>query len=109
MKMEDIRYLRRELEEYRQLAELLPEKGCWRTAALERKLLRTAEELAQRLWSVTKLIQTIEDAELRLIFERRYFHGDTWAQVAAALPVKLTPSAVRMKHDRYLKKSTKTE
>ncbi len=104
MRMEDVRYLRQELEEFRQLAELLPEKGCWRTAALQQKLYRTAEDLAERLWSITKMIQSMEDAELRLIFELRYFRGYTWAQVAEALPVKLTPDAARMKHDRYLKK-----
>ncbi len=104
VKMEDIRYLRQELEEFRQLAELLPEKGCWRTAALQQKLYRTAEDLAERLWAITKLIQGMEDAELRLIFELRYFRGYTWAQVAAALPVRLTPDAVRMKHDRFIRK-----
>ena len=37
MKPIDVRYLRRELEEYRRLAELMPEGG-WRTAALEEKI-----------------------------------------------------------------------
>ena len=48
MKQTDVRYLRRELEEYRRLAELLPSNGSWRTAALEQKLQRQADQLADR-------------------------------------------------------------
>ncbi|MBQ8600089.1 MAG: hypothetical protein IJ407_01735 [Clostridia bacterium] len=104
MKPADIRYLRRELEEYRLLTDLMPNSGCWRTAALEKKLRRQAEQLAEQLWETTKLIQSMEDPELRLIFELRYFRGYTWAEAAESLPVKLTPAAARMKHDRYMKK-----
>lgn len=104
MKLADVRYLRRELEEYRRLAELLPDSGCWRTAAMERKLLRQAEKLAAQLWEITKIISEIEDQEIRLIFELRYFRGYTWAEVAKELPTRLSPNAARMKHDRYLKK-----
>ena len=45
MQLTDVRYLRRELEEYRALAQSLPEGGCWHTVALEKKLLRQAENI----------------------------------------------------------------
>ncbi len=104
MRLADVRYLRRELEEYRALAATLPSNGCWHTAALEKKLLRQADHLAASLWEITKFISSTEDAELRLIMELRYFRGYTWAQIAEELPAKMSASAVRMKHDRYLKK-----
>ena len=104
MQLTDVRYLRRELEEYRALAQSLPDGGCWHTAALEKKLLRQADHLAQALWEITKFIADTPDPELRLILELRYFRGYTWARIAEELPVKLSPSAARMKHDRYLKK-----
>ncbi len=104
MNMADVRYLRRELEEYRDLAGLLPSSGCWRTAALEKKVLQQADRLAEQLWETTELIHNMDDPELRLIFELRYFRGYTWAEIADALPVKLSSDAARMKHDRYMKR-----
>ena len=47
MQLTDVRYLRRELEEYRALARSLPDGGCWHTAALEKKLLRQADHGGQ--------------------------------------------------------------
>lgn len=99
----DVRYLRREMEEYRILTEQLPTAGTWQTAALQRRLLRTADDLAAQLWEITKFIAEIPDEELRLIFELRYFRGYTWAEVAKALPTALTADGARMKHDRWLK------
>ena len=109
MKQTDVKVLRRELEEYRRLAELMPKGGGWRTAALTEKLHRQAEQLAEYLWEITKMIAKIEDPEIRLIFELRYFRGYTWSEVAEALPVRLTSSAVRMRHDRYIKKNTQKD
>lgn len=103
MELCDVRFLRRELEEYRLLLEQLPTAGTWQTAALERKLQRTADRLAAELWGVTCFIADIPDTELRLIFELRYFRGCSWPEVATGLPTALSPDGARMKHDRYLK------
>ena len=102
--LEDVRILRKELEEYQSLRALLPDCGSWRSDALEQKLRRTADRLAERLWEITKWIAEIPDGELRLIFELRYFRGYTWHQVASELPTYLSADGARMKHDRYLKK-----
>ena len=104
MRMPDVRCIRRELEEYQRLIDRLPDSTEWKTAAWERKLRRQAALLADQLWEVTKLIASISDSELRLIFELRYFRGFTWEQVAGEMPTRPSPGAVRMKHDRYLKK-----
>ncbi len=114
MKLADVRVLRCEIEEYRQLLALLPGHcrpgGCtilsagWKAEALERRLQRLTAQLAEELWEVTKLIAEIQEPELRLIFERRYFQGESWEQVASGLPTRLSPDGARMKHDRYLKK-----
>lgn len=103
MQLSDVRLLRRELEEYKELREVLPRAGSWQTAALERKLQRLADTLAAELWQITCFIAEIPDPELRLIFELRYFRGCSWREVAAGLPTLLSPDAARMKHDRYLK------
>ncbi len=108
MKPIDVRYLRRELEEYRRLAELMPEGG-WRTAALEKRIQRQADQLAEYLWQITKELAKIEDPELRLICELRHFRGYSWAEVADALPVKISPSAARMKYTRYQQKQASAE
>lgn len=102
--IKDVRILRRELAEYESLRELVKEGEGWRCSALERKLRRMAEEVAEQLWEVTKLIEGMEDPELRLIFELRYFRGCTWPEVAKKLPTLLSADGARMKHDRYLKK-----
>lgn len=103
MRLCDVRLLRQEMEEYRQLAAFLPEKGNWQTSALQKKLRRTAEQLASELWEISCFIGEMEDPELRLIFELRYFRGYTWREVAAHLPTLLSADGARMKHDRYLK------
>lgn len=104
MRLPDVRILRRELEEYDRLMEMLPQEPLkWETAAWEKKLQRHAALLADKLWEVTKLIAKIPDEELRLIFELRYFRGYSWSEVAEALPTRLSAGAARMKHDRYLR------
>ena len=49
------------------------------------------------------LISELDDPELRLIFELRYFRGMRWREVAAHLPTDLSADAARMKHDRFMK------
>ena len=107
MNLPDVRFIRRELEEYQQLLSIMPQDGEWKTAAWRKKLHRHATILADSLWEVTKFIATIPDSELRLIFELRYFRGLTWEQVAAEMPPRLSPNGARMKHDRYLSLSNK--
>lgn len=102
--VKDVRILRKELEEYQALRDLLPDCGAWRSRALENRLRRTAERLAEQLWEITKLISEIPDPEIRLIFELRYFRGCSWQEVAKELPTCLSADGARMKHDRYLKK-----
>ena len=103
MRLPDVRLIRRELEVYDHLLSLLSNEPLeWQAAAWERKLRRHAAILADELWEVTKLIASIPDEELRLIFELRYFRGYTWEQVASEIPTRLSSGAVRMKHDRYL-------
>ncbi len=104
IEMNHIKYLRRELEEYRALSKCMELGGGWRSKAMQLRISRLTEELADQLWEISKLIAEIEDAELRLIFELRYYRGLSWAEVASALPTKLSPDAARMKHQRYLKK-----
>ncbi len=107
MRLYDVRYLRQELEEYEQLLEQLPDSGSWKTAALEQKVQRMADRIAEELWEIACYIAKIPDPELRLIFELRYFKGFSWSQVAESLPTVLSSDGVRMKHDRYLKKESR--
>lgn len=107
MNLPDVRFVRRELEEYQRLLSMMPQGGEWKVAAWEKKLRRHAAILADSLWEVTKFIAKIPDSELRLIFELRYFRGFTWQQVAAEMPTRLSPNGARMKHDRYLELSNK--
>jgi hypothetical protein len=104
MQVSRIKYLRRELEEYRSLLAQFPEGGNWQTQAVRLRWERTADQLAKELWEISKIIADITDPELRLIFQLRYFHGYPWARVAKELPTTLSPNGARMKHDRYLKK-----
>ena len=105
MELYDVRILRREWEEYHHLAEMLPHCETVFARALEQKLRRQSEKLAEILWKIAKFIEGIEDPELRLIFELRYFRGLDWQRVAAGLPTMLSADGARMKHHRYLKKS----
>ena len=104
MQVAQIKYLRRELEEYRLLLNQLPTAGGWQLRAFRLRQQRAADRLASELWEISKLIAEIQDPELRLIFQLRYFRGYTWAQVAEELPTALTPDGARVKHNRYLKK-----
>lgn len=101
----DVRCLRAELEECKALLEAFP-AGCggWQAAALRRKLERLCDRVAKELWEISKCIEAIDDPELRLIFELRYFRGYTWHEVATHLPTILSADGARMKHDRYLKR-----
>ncbi len=104
----DVRCLRRELEECNALLNSFPQgTATWRVAAMKRRLERIADRLAKELWEISKLIEAIDDPELRLIFELRYFRGYTWPEVSAHLPTILSADGARMKHDRYLKKNNK--
>ena len=105
----DIRCLRREIEEYRLLLDQLPPGGSWRTAALEKRLRRIADRLAEELWEISKWIADIPDPELRLIFELRWFRGFSWAEVAENLPTALSADGARMKYSRYLKSKKSAE
>ena len=104
MQVSHIKYLRKELEEYRLLLESIPEGCGWQAQAFRQKQQKAAEHLAAELWEISKLIEAIDDPELRLIFQLRYFRGYTWARVAEELPTTLSADGARMKHDRYLKK-----
>ena len=104
MQVAQIRYLRRELEEYRLLAEAIPKDCGWQAQVFRQKQQKAAERLAAELWEISKFISEIEDPELRLIFQLRYFQGYPWARVAEELPTTLSADGARMKHDRYLKK-----
>ncbi len=104
MQVSHIKYLRRELEEYRLLLEQIPAGGGWQTQAFRRRQQRAADQLAAELWEISKVIADIRDPELRLIFQLRYFRGYPWAKVAEELPTALSPDGARLKHDRYLKK-----
>ncbi len=104
MQVSHIKYLRKELEEYRLLLASFPEGGGWQAQVFRKKLQKAAEHLAAELWEISKVIGAIDDSELRLIFQLRYFRGYTWARVAEELPTTLSADGARMKHDRYLKK-----
>lgn len=103
MKLADVRYLKRELEEYTALRTALPRMGSLRSDFLDRHLSRRAEELAGEYQRIVRFIEGIPDPELRLIFELRYFRGESWQGVAKGLPVLLSADGARMKHDRYLR------
>ena len=104
MQVSHIKYLRKELEEYRALLESFPKEGGWRMQAFCQKQQKAAEHLAAELWEISKVIAAIDEPELRLIFQLRYFRGYPWARVAEELPTTLSADGARMKHDRYLKK-----
>lgn len=104
MQISHIKYLRRELEEYRLLIESLPAEGGWQARAFRVKQQKAADRLAAELWQISKVIAEINDPELRLIFQLRYFRGYSWAKVAEELPTTLSADGARMKHNRYLKR-----
>ncbi len=102
MKLYDVRILRREMEECRRMEKELPRCQSIESRALAKNLRRRCEELATVLWEIAQFIEKIEDPELRLIFELRYFRGWGWQRIAEELPTQLTADGVRMKHRRYL-------
>ncbi len=102
MKLCDVRILRREMEECRRLEKELPFCQSIEARALAKNLRRRCEELAVWLWEIAQFIEKIEEPELRLIFEFRYFRGWSWRRIADELPTKLSADGVRMKHRRYL-------
>ncbi len=104
MQAAHIKYLRRELEEYQALLDCLDSGKNWKAQALRLRHQQTADALAKALWDISALIASIEDAELRLIFELRYFRGYTWKQVANELPVRISADAARVKHDRFMRR-----
>lgn len=99
-----IKYLRKELEEYRLLLDSFPEECGWQAKVFRQKQQKAADRLAAELWEISKVMEAIRDPELRLIFQLRYFRGYKWARVAEELPTTLSADGARMKHDRYLKK-----
>lgn len=104
MQVAQIKYLRCELEEYRSLMACLDAGKSWQAQALRLRHQQAADALAEELWQLDGMIAAIEDPELRLIFELRYFRGYTWGQVVSVLPTKLSADGARMKHDRFLQK-----
>ena len=56
------------------------------------------------LIKLEKYIYSIEDSFTRRIFELRYIKGYTWSKIALTLGGYHTPDALRIHHDRYLKK-----
>ena len=104
MQAAHIKYLRRELEEYRSLMQCLDAGESWQAQVLRLRHRQTADALAAQLWEASRMIERIEDTELRLILELRYFRGYTWQQIACSLPVRLSADGVRVKHDRFMRK-----
>ncbi len=102
MKLYDVRILRQELEACRRLEQELPLCQSLSGRALTQNLRRRCQMLTDTLWQIAKFIEEIQDPELRLIFELRYFRGLEWGQIAEELPTRMSADGARMRHHRYL-------
>lgn len=54
---------------------------------------------------LNRYIASVEDAQMRMIFQLRYVRGMSWQQVATRIGGGNTADGVRKAHDRYLKLS----
>jgi len=55
---------------------------------------------------LNRYINSIDDAEMRMILTFRYINGLPWEQVAACISPYASGDSVRKAHDRFLKKDT---
>jgi len=73
-----------------------------------RELIRQQEQAnalyREQMPEVTKWIEAMPDAELRVIISVKYCEDGTWADCAKALGDGTTPEACRMKLYNYLKR-----
>jgi hypothetical protein len=53
---------------------------------------------------INRFIDSVEDAEMRMILTFRYINGLPWEHVAMNISPYATGDAVRKSHDRFLKK-----
>lgn len=65
--------------------------------------IRKAKAIIQQI-EIEKYVNTIEDSELRQIFEHRYIDGMDWYQVAAVMNMS-GESVPRKRVERYLEKN----
>lgn len=53
---------------------------------------------------LNRYIQSIEDAQMRMILSLRYVNGLSWEQVAASISSCISGESIRKAHDRFLMK-----
>ncbi len=79
---------------------------CYRKYKLE-KLEQLLKQRHDRLLDlqieIEEWIDTIQDSDIRQIFEHRYIDNMSWIQVQLAMNYR-HENAARMKHDRFLQK-----
>ena len=116
----EIQDLRRRIEEGRRelkrlnQADMEDSRIDRRKAALEKRIERheiLEAELLKKQTETEEYIESIPQAELRMIFRHYYIDNLTWYQVAfrmndafPARRVKYTEDSCRMRHKRFLKK-----
>lgn len=56
---------------------------------------------------LNRYIQSVEDAQMRMILSLRYINGLSWEQVAASISSCISGESIRKAHDRFLVKNQK--
>lgn len=120
-------YLNREIEEqHRRLLELEDLAtsrtshitGMPRATGINDKIAKYAAEIADlkclldlnlkkcfyELNRINRYIESVEDAEMRMILTFRYINGLPWEQVALNISPYASGDSVRKAHDRFLRK-----
>ena len=120
-------YLNREIEEIQRRIEELETlaKGCTytitgmpRTKSINDKIAKYVAEIADlnclldlnlkkcfyELNRINRYIDSVEDAEMRMILTFRYINGLPWEQVAMNISPYASGDSVRKAHDRFLRK-----
>ena len=70
---------------------------------LKKRIARLESECAQEKKILEWYIDTIEDAQTRMIFRLRFVHCMTWPQVAETIGGRNTANSVKLICHRYLK------
>lgn len=76
-------------------------------ADLEALLDLNLKKCFYELNRLNRYIQSVEDAQMRMILSLRYINGLHWDQVAASISSCISSESIRKAHDRFLSKNQK--
>lgn len=76
-------------------------------AQLKTKLSNKTEELLDEAKKVEDFLETVEDADIRIIIRERFLNGKTWNEVSQTIIADRSTPYYRIK--RYLKERSKDE